>query len=244
MPPFTSEVTEEELKQPYARLGVTLVDVPYHGFDKGAWQEPKGAVLVKAVIPGYRSGYHKVLGIYTVLRPGDRLIRVGGRIVQSIDDVNKITPYLKPGHDLEVTVMRGHSIFDARALTVDLPGIEHEVVPDDPESIARAARIILSEAGPGLLGVEVKPHQDGVEVTSVSPGSSAAASGIQLGDIIIEAAGRPVRSKPQLTWLIRAHPAGTTVAIKLKRSGNNVNISTTLGKQDHLTLKSHRFTVE
>ena len=74
-------------------------------------------------------------------------------------------------------------------------------------------------AGP-VLGIMLKHGQakgDPVLVTRVSEGSVAAAAGLAKGDIVLQAAQRPVSSNASLVAIIRRQAPGTWLPLKIKR---------------------------
>lgn len=79
-------------------------------------------------------------------------------------------------------------------------------------------------APPPRLGVSLEEHRDGVRVAEVAMGSLAARTGLRVGDIIIEAAGAPVRRSVTLVGLIRRQPAGTWLPLTLRREGERLEL--------------------
>ena len=69
----------------------------------------------------------------------------------------------------------------------------------------------------------------GVIVTDVTKGSPAEKAGVQLEDYIYEVDGRLVKDNSSLTNYISSLPPGTTVALKLIRSGAEKSVKITLG---------------
>ena len=97
------------------------------------------------------------------------------------------------------------------------------------------------------LGVELAPANvaaqlevEGALVLNVVEGSGAEAAGIRgtrrgalggldLGDVIVEVAGRPVRSADDLVLALERRKAGETVAVKLLRDGRTRVVEVRLG---------------
>ena len=67
----------------------------------------------------------------------------------------------------------------------------------------------------------------GVFVTSVEAGSPAAGAGIRDGDVIVGAAGTPVRGVDDLHALLTEERIGTTMALALLRSGERREVAVT-----------------
>lgn len=63
------------------------------------------------------------------------------------------------------------------------------------------------------------PDAQGVRLSAVTPGSLAAAAGLREGDLITEAAGRPLRSPDALRALVQRQPPGTWLPLRVQRDG-------------------------
>jgi dienelactone hydrolase len=91
--------------------------------------------------------------------------------------------------------------------------------------MASFAGLAQAPAIPGELprrawfGVALAPHESGAVVTSVVPGSSAAAEGIQAGDVIRAVDGTVPRSPDDVVGAVSRHRAGETAVIDLVRAG-------------------------
>lgn len=93
-----------------------------------------------------------------------------------------------------------------------------------PAGLADALFTLGDEAGfeppePQRLGILIAAHEDGVRVNGVSEQSLAEALGLVEGDLIVEAAGRPVRNPGELTDLIRRQTPGTLLPLAVLRNG-------------------------
>lgn len=69
------------------------------------------------------------------------------------------------------------------------------------------------------LGVELRAGEGGASVAAVTPGSAAARAGLKAGDVVIAAAGSPVRKPADLTTLVRKTPAGVWLPLDVRRGG-------------------------
>jgi serine protease Do len=82
----------------------------------------------------------------------------------------------------------------------------------------------------GITGTRAQTGPAGALVTGVSPGSGAEASGIQVGDVIVEVDGVAVRSIQDVAAQVRRHRPGDTVTIALLRAGERIEVDVVLGR--------------
>lgn len=83
-----------------------------------------------------------------------------------------------------------------------------------------------------ILGLEVA--SDGpAAVTKVAPSSPAEAAGIQVGDIVAELGGQPVRSGMDYHLALIGRKGGETLSAVLLRGGRRVEAAITLGEVEH-----------
>jgi uncharacterized iron-regulated protein len=74
------------------------------------------------------------------------------------------------------------------------------------------------------LGIALSPAEGGVRVAGVAAGSIAAAAGLQVGDLILSAAGRPVPAPAFLAALARRQPPGTWLPLVVRRGDASLDI--------------------
>ncbi|WP_298366913.1 ChaN family lipoprotein [Azospirillum sp.] len=67
------------------------------------------------------------------------------------------------------------------------------------------------------LGVQLEPSAEDVRIEQVLDGGVAAASGLQAGDRLIAAAGRPIRQPADLTALVQRQTPGTWLPLTIQR---------------------------
>ncbi|MGJ7456334.1 ChaN family lipoprotein [Halomonas sp. RA08-2] len=93
-----------------------------------------------------------------------------------------------------------------------------------PEGVADALFTLGDETAfeppePQRLGILIAAHEDGVRVVGVGEQSLAEALGLVEGDLIVEAAGRPVRRPVELTDLVHRQTPGTLLPLTVTRNG-------------------------
>jgi serine protease Do len=107
--------------------------------------------------------------------------------------------------------------------------------------IDRAARVAgdlirHGEVREGYLGLEVQDRGDkeqatrtkgGVVVTSVEPGSPAAAAGLRKGDVIEAVDGQPLESAEEYRFRVRDLPIGGAARVQIARGGAKLTAAVT-----------------
>lgn len=90
----------------------------------------------------------------------------------------------------------------------------------------------------GISGISVTEQQSksynlpiGVYIKSVEEFSAAEKAGLQIGDVIIEADGKAIKTMDELNSIKNSHQIGDTITLKINRNGNEKTVSLTLGEQ-------------
>jgi S1-C subfamily serine protease len=85
-----------------------------------------------------------------------------------------------------------------------------------------------------MVGVALEPERDasgamvpGAKVRSVMPGGPAERAGIQPGDVITAVGDQPVRDPAQLTQLVERNGVGRPMAVRIRRSGQVLQLQVT-----------------
>ena len=157
------------------------------------------------------------------IEPGDVVLSVQGREVDSSRDLARMIADHPPGENVELLILR-----DRRERTLD---VNLDAMPADTD---RASLSRGDTAPPAKLsrldelGIEVEPASAGddpdargVVVTSVESGSEADAKGISKGDRILRIAGIEVSTPEELDQaLADARDDGLATVLALVRSNN------------------------
>ncbi len=105
------------------------------------------------------------------------------------------------------------------------------------EQILQHGRVIRGHLGATVQGVDPDmakafglSHGGGALVADVEAGSPAAKAGIERGDIILEVDGQAINSSDDLSVRVSETPPGTTVHLKIFRSGQTKDVAVTLGE--------------
>jgi C-terminal processing protease CtpA/Prc len=88
------------------------------------------------------------------------------------------------------------------------------------------AHVAAQAAKPVSLGVQmdVTPEAEGPEVVAMLPDRTAAAVGFKIGDILLEAGGKPI-SREVLEEYMKQLKEGDQVSFKVKRAGAVVDLT-------------------
>lgn len=146
------------------------------------------------------------------LRPGDRIVDLGGQEVRDGRSFRQIERALVPGRARRLLVLRG----EGAPIALDL-----EVGDLD---VDRAAGIALSR-----LGIEVRLRGRFLQITKVEPRSDAYSRGVRSGDLLLGLAGRRIRSEAELQALLAAIYDADQVSTLIGRGGRAYSLSLALG---------------
>lgn len=184
-------------------LGISIASLEELVEQRQFFQGVETGVVVRGIEPGAPAQRSD-------LTPGDVITKVDGKSVSLASDLQREILGKKIGQSVELEVWRR-----GRTLRVDVQTGEHpdkyvraSVRPGRPKS-PQAAPPSAKPAESGTMGLVVedatpellkkmnlsRKESGGVVVTEVEPASPAAAAGLEPGDIITEAAGKPVLSK-------------------------------------------------
>ncbi|MCH8146861.1 MAG: trypsin-like peptidase domain-containing protein [Planctomycetes bacterium] len=87
----------------------------------------------------------------------------------------------------------------------------------------------------GWLGMQSDPHgSDGAKIVKIASPSPLEEAGVQVGDVIVRAEGKPIRNLGQLVQAIYMLPAGETVHLGLEREGEAYGVLVTLARNTEL----------
>ncbi len=133
------------------------------------------------------------------LRPGDRIVDMGGQQVRTGRDFIRREHSLVPGQSIAVTVDR-----DGRRIGFQLP-------------VAQLDRDKAAARGRARLGISVVARRGVLVISKVDRESAAARLGIRRGDLLIAIAGRAVRTKTTFDGLCAAIHNASSVVLRIGR---------------------------
>jgi serine protease Do len=162
------------------------------------------------------------------LRSGDVILEIEGQEVESSRELSFAVAERAPGDEVALTVRRDG---EARAVRMALGSREtpqETSATAEPPDTADESRLGLALAPlPDMLrnqmGIE---EQGGVVVQRVHPGSLAAESGLHEGDIILEAANRPLEEPRDLAdaWA-SAQQQDRPMLLRVRREDNAIFVA-------------------
>jgi serine protease Do len=164
------------------------------------------------------------------LKPGDILLEFEGKKTEEPADLQRAVGLASPGNTAKIKVWR-----DSAERTVELKIGE---APDEREAQQRSG----SRAAPSVLGLEVRPitpeiarqlnlrTNEGVIVSRVDEGTSAAEAGIQRGDVIREINRQKVRTLADYERFTREAKDGDRLTVLLQRGPMSLYVAFTVGR--------------
>ena len=178
--------------------------------------ENKKGALVGDVIP---EGPAAKAGI----KRGDVIIEFNGQEVSNMEQLPKIVAHTTPDTDVNVVVVR-----DGKPASIS---VHIAILKDGEQKIARGE---ASEDPLGMEGQDITPElaeslnldsENGVLVSNVAQGQSAAEAGIKRGDVITEIDRKPISNMLEYTRSLGTIKKGRTVLFLVKRGGTTIYIA-------------------
>jgi serine protease Do len=221
---IANDVREQIVKTGRVTRGMIGVKIqPMDADIAESWglDRPHGA-LVESVSPG---GPAAKAG----LKSGDIILSVDGKPVEDDITLPTLVSAIRPGKTTELEVWTDRK---PRKLTVQVVEFNEKdaTEPEAPES--RGNRGGSPKAESAALGLSVRPLSPAERQDSGTQGSlvvedvdgAAADAGIRPGDIVIDVAGRPVRTAAELTAAIK-QTTGRKVPLHIQRADRQLYLA-------------------
>ena len=197
-------------------LGVMIQKITPELAKSFGLNQSEGA-LVGDVIPGgpaFKGG----------VKRGDVIVRFDGKDVKDMEDLPKIVAATTPRSVVNVEIVREGSPKTLSIKVETLTDTQATVVAKaDP--LGMQVQDITPELAKSLqLGVN-----QGVLVSDVTPGNSAAESGIRRGDVISEMNRTPITNMKDYQRLAGSVKTGDSVLFLVKRGGTTIYIAVKVG---------------
>jgi len=235
---LAKQLIPQLLKGKVARgfLGVTVSELTpdlAQGF--GLKEGTKGALVqsVKAKAPADKAG----------VKPGDVVVAVNGKPVESSGQLTRTVSNIPPGGKATLTVLRGNDRKDVQVTVAQRPDEEalargEDTSPEEGEGDQQGQG---AKKGEDKLGIRIAPltpqvaremgveGDQGVLVVAVSPDGPAGAAGIRRNDVILEVNRQPVSKVDQLVGLIGKLNPGQVAVLRVLHGNQAVYVPVKLG---------------
>ena len=155
------------------------------------------------------------------VKRGDVIIRFNGETVKDMEDLPKIVASTTPNSIVDVEVIREGSKKTLQVTIEVLKDSQPLVVAKAADPLGMQVQDITKELAQSL---QLEDTQ-GVLVSDVTPGNSAAESGIRRGDVIAEMNRQPVNSLQDYQNLLGSVKKGASVLFLVKRRGTTIYIA-------------------
>jgi S1-C subfamily serine protease len=202
-------------------LGISIASLEEISQGRRITQDLESGVVVRGIEPGAPAQQSE-------LTPGDIITKVDGKQVAVAADLQREILGKKIGQSVQLEVWR-----NGRTLRLDVKTGEHPDKYVRASVRAKAPRQAESSGDPALPGLTVveatpealqkmrieRKESGGVLVAAVEPFSAAAAAGLEPGDIITEAGGKPILGKKDFDKAMAEMSQQRGVLLLLERSG-------------------------
>ncbi|MCB2193803.1 MAG: DegQ family serine endoprotease [Deltaproteobacteria bacterium] len=189
-------------------LGVTIQPVTKELAEKFGLDEPIGA-LVADVVPGSPADKAGV-------KRGDVIVGYEGKTVKDMHALPRLVAETKVGSEVSLEVMRDGK---KRPLQVTIGELKAKG-PTTPK-LAQPSEVKLGmglqELNPELAKQMGIPGKQGLVITSVEQGGPAAEAGLRRGDVILEAAQKPMTKVSQFKDMASSLKPGEGLLLLIQR---------------------------
>ena len=158
------------------------------------------------------------------VKRGDVIVRFDGKEVKNMEDLPKIVAATTPNSVVNVEIVREGS---PKTLSIKIETLTDK----QPTVVAKADPLGMQvqDITPELAkSLQLKDDQ-GVLVSDVTPGNSAAESGIRRGDVISEMNRNPITNMKDYERLSGSIKTGDSVLFLVKRGGTTIYIAVKVG---------------
>ncbi len=161
------------------------------------------------------------------LRRGDVVLEVDGLAVENPEELAKELTVLPPGSEVTFLIRRSDEEMVVKLTSGKVvkerkkPEPEPEPEPE-PQPVARER---------GTMGVRATQEKDHLVITKVAEGGAGAEAGIKVGDKLLEANGKKVKTLDELSAILKSLHAGDKIEVLIERDGWTKKIELTLKKK-------------
>ena len=158
------------------------------------------------------------------LQKGDIILDVNGKPINDGAQLRMNISLMQPGSSVNVKVLREGATRDFNVRLAELPTERAAVEKSNPQSESAMDGVSVEDVtARNARELRVPAGTTGVVVTDIDPGSTAARSGLQRGDVIQEVNRRPVRNTTEFERAIRSSKDETLLLVN--RQGNTLYVA-------------------
>jgi serine protease Do len=152
---------------------------------------------------------------YDILKPGDVIIKIDGQDVDTRDALRNRIAAMPPGREVKLTVFRDGKTVEETVKLAEQP--DDVTVARGPMAPARGGIGVMATnpTADELVAMGLDGDQKGALVKQVAPGSIAARSGIQPGDLITRVDRKPIESSKDLKAALEGADLKTGVRVDI-----------------------------
>lgn len=194
--------------RPQGWLGIQLGDAASSA--TGASQD--SGVMITGVVAGSPA---QTAG----LRARDRIVAIDGKSVSRPAEVSSTIGALEPETWVDLSIVRKSRDMDLRVFLESRP--------------QAGAGLRMLDGWVGLESIDLPPalrehfgapSEAGVMISEVTPDGPAYTAGLEVGDVVFEVEGEPIRSARALQQSVSRGGVGNTLEIRLMRNGSEITI--------------------
>jgi len=158
------------------------------------------------------------------VKRGDVIVRFDGKEVKDMEDLPKIVAATTPNSVVNVEIVREGS---PKTLSIKIETLTDK----QPTVVAKADPLGMQvqDITPELAKSLQLKNDQGVLVSDVTPGNSAAESGIRRGDVISEMNRSPITNIKDYQRLSSSVKTGDSILFLVKRGGTTIYIAVKVG---------------
>lgn len=161
------------------------------------------------------------------LKSGDVITQFGGRNVEDASQLRNEVAELKPGSQVDFTVVRDGKKVDLRVKLGELPS---EATPvSTSKNIDQLLGFKVSNLTASVRNqYNIGSNEKGVVISSIDQASAAGRAGLQVGDLIRAVDRQEVTSTDDFYKILANAKTGDTILLTLSRKGNSFFVAFTL----------------
>jgi serine protease Do len=167
-----------------------------------------------AVVTQVQDGPAKKAGV----RVDDAVVAVDGQKINSSTALSRTVALKQPNSVANLTLYRGGNKMDVKVTLGTRPDLEHVSSSADEgsgeEKQQKQVGITIQNVDPRLAQSMNLPAE-GALITEVVPGSPAERAGLAPGNVIVEAAKKPIRNRDDLLKAIRSAKSGSDLLLRV-----------------------------